>query len=98
MIDFAIMLVVNALLIIGVHTAFRTDMVFGLIGDYIASRCPTLAKPLIDCPPCMSSVWGAGFYLATNSFSPVWMVVHILSLCGLLRFLSKWLEEEGAEG
>lgn len=55
-------------LIWGLACLFTEGMIFGWIGSRIENmddRYKWLLKPIILCPPCMSSVWGsvAALYL-----------------------------------
>ena len=87
------LLVFNACVAIGVNFVFQSEQLLGPIGDRIRKLPEWASKPLIDCPPCQSSVWGAlvfwvlgerelklGFMRRALLFP-----FYVLSLCGLLR-------------
>jgi|LakMenEpi03Aug12_release.lakeMendotaPanAssembly.Ray.scaffolds.fasta_scaffold27346_10 hypothetical protein len=77
-------LVLNSLVIIGVHLLTRVGMLlYPFVND---DWHEYIRKPLYDCPPCMASVWGiAGwFYFAPD----VNIIIYLLALCGLNGLLS----------
>lgn len=87
------LLVFNGLVAIGVNFVFQSEQLLGPIGDKIRKLPPEVSKPLIDCPPCQSSVWGALVFWTIGaqelkldfgkrlSLFPF----YVLGLCGLLR-------------
>lgn len=82
-------LFINLFLILGIWTMFRPGMIFGDIGDWLSERYkyrPWIVKPLYDCVPCMSSVWGSIFYWFSrlHEQNGFWFwPVHVICLCGL---------------
>jgi len=100
MVNLILFLFFNASIIIGVHFATRPDQVLGWLGDAIRVFPDIIKKPLIECPPCQSSVWGTavwwtlGFtYLPLSTFERLWQwPFYILALCGFVRFLNLLLE------
>lgn len=61
------LLFVNACVILGVHFVTREDQLLGPIGDKVRELPEHFAKPLTECPPCQSSVWGTLFYWAIGT-------------------------------
>lgn len=52
-------------------------------------------KPLTDCPPCMSSVWGAVVWFGFNGISwpaVLWFVPFAFSLLGCNYLLTKFVK------
>ena len=62
MTDLIRLLFVNACVILGVHFVTREDQLLGPVGDAVRQLPENLAKPLTECPPCQSSVWGSLVY------------------------------------
>lgn len=54
-------------------------------------------KPLLTCPPCMSSVWGTVWFLYITWQYPFhageW-IVFCVQLCGLNFFMTKLIDKE----
>lgn len=101
MIALLLLLAFNAFVIIGVHFATRHDQIFGFIGDAIRRLTPEwISKPMIECPPCQSSVWGSSIWWTMGfTYVPLSLVdrffywpFYILALCGFVRFLNLLLE------
>jgi hypothetical protein len=95
--DFLLLLVINALLISGIYTATAPDMLLNSPREWFANRFPRFAKCVCDCPPCMSSLWGAPFFMAFNEPSSLnnilRCVLHVICLCGLMRLLAPMLND-----
>ena len=87
MIEFWHRLFVTALLIIGVWTLFRKEMLLGNLGEWAYKHLPQMFyKPTIGCPPCMSSLWGTTtwFFLGGDAYM---CPIFVLALCGLMKLL-----------
>lgn len=81
--DFWPKLALACFICVGVWKLFDPKMLLGKLGDFLNALLPKWAtKPLYDCPPCMSSFWGAVVWLGTGS-PWQWTPAFILSLCGL---------------
>jgi len=50
-----------------------------------------LRKPLYDCLPCMSSIYGTVLYLLQFEFHVKHFILFIFSLAGLLYIINKYL-------
>lgn len=84
-----IYLILNSLFIWGFFAATRKDELFNLED---APLPKWLAKPLYNCPFCMSSVWGViGFYLFLQmppfvgelwGFGWYYLPIYCIQLCG----------------
>lgn len=60
---------------------------------YYAEKLPTnIAKPLILCPICMSSVWGSIFFLSYNYNYYLYLPIYIICLAGLQYIIYKRIE------
>lgn len=94
------LLFVNACVILGVHFVTREDQLLGPIGDQVRQLPENLAKPLTECPPCQSSVWGSIVYWAIGpqhlllSFRQrlVLFPFYLLAMVGFVRLLNLLLE------
>ena len=66
------------------------DKVFGLI-DRVVQKYPGLSfftKPLYDCPVCMSSVHGAGWFFALrelgfHDLELIFLFPYVMFVCGI---------------
>lgn len=86
------LLAFNAFVIVGWFFATRKDSILQPVGDRIRKLPENLAKPLSECPNCMSSVWGSLVYW-THYDAPLrsklrtWPF-YILGLCGVMELIS----------
>lgn len=94
------LLFVNACVILGVHFVTREDQLLGPVGDLVRQLPEPLAKPLTECPPCQSSVWGTLVYWTIGaqhlqlSFRQRLLLYpfYLLSMVGFVRLLNLLLE------
>lgn len=49
-------------------------------------------KPLFNCPPCMSSVWGTVWFISTDASSVTSWVTFCVMLCGINYLLVNFLD------
>ena len=77
-------LALNSLIIMGIHVLTRHGM---LLQPFVNDDWNEyIRKPLYDCPPCMSSVWGVlGWLYFAPDFN---IILYLLALCGLNGLLS----------
>jgi len=88
MIDFWHRLFVAALLIVGVWTIFRKEMLLGNLGEWCYKHLPLMIyKPTIGCVPCMASVHGSLVWFYMGGGVRLWPV-FILALCGLMKLIT----------
>jgi hypothetical protein len=60
---------------------------------YYAEQLPTnIAKPLLLCPICMSSVWGSIFFLCYNYNYYLYLPIYIICLAGFQYIIYKLIE------
>lgn len=86
--DFWIRLPLAVFIIVGIWTLFLEGMLLGWLGDFFHKTLPVfIQKPLYDCPPCMSSIWGTTIWFASGGDFIFW-VPFCLALCGLLKILA----------
>lgn len=98
MIDILLLLILNALAIIGIYLSFGEGMIFRSIGLWIEKKVhDDLTKPLFNCPTCMASI---------HSVIPFWMtyepcfqsallyIIYIPALSALATWLSNKIIEE----
>ena len=88
----------NACAIVGVHFVTRQDQLLGPVGDKVRELPETAAKPVTECPPCMSSVWGTLIFWTLwheGSFGKRLLLwpFYILALCGQLRLINLLLPD-----
>lgn len=80
------------LFVFGVSTLFSRGYIFGKYGDWLIRVIPEwISKPLIGCPPCMSSVYGTLAYLFFINGTLTGWVVFCICLCGLNTIVLKFL-------
>ena len=90
-----IQVIFGSLIVWGVFCVFSEGYIFGHIGKYISKKLPPwIYKPLMGCPPCMSSVYGLAISAFFYSFTDWQLYVLILSLCGLNFIIKSWLYPE----
>jgi len=83
-----------------IHILFQEDMILEKHGKSITNRVGEYwAKPLINCPVCMSSVWGViGFFSIRYFFNvdlPMKQIIpFVFCLCGLNTIISKLVSKE----
>jgi len=86
--DFWIRLPLAGFIIVGVWALFGKGMLLEPIGkwtDKWMSRW--VQKPLFDCPPCQSSVWGTAVWFSTGG-DWLWWIPFCLALCGILKIVA----------
>lgn len=100
MTTFLLSLIPVSLGIWSVHILFQEDMIFEKQGEWITNRIGEYwSKPLINCPVCMSSLWGVIGFFAIRYFFNVdlplrQMIPFMFCLCGLNTILSKLTSKE----
>ena len=93
MIGVIFFLILNCLLIFGLHKSFEGGHILHFIPRWWASTFNgfmlRLAKPLFYCRPCMASAWGwFGFmYVVTEPSDIILYPVWVLLLTGLTSIL-----------
>lgn len=91
------LLLFNVFVILGVHFVTREDQLLGKVGNRIRKLPELIQKPLTECPPCQSSVWG------TLIFWTLWheasllkklllWPLYVLALCGKVRLINLLLQ------
>jgi len=85
MTDFILLLIVGACWTWGVYCLFGEGYIFGTVGSRLKKDgLPTwAAKPLFDCPPCMSSIHGFTISAIYFDFHIYPMMAYMVCLCGL---------------
>jgi len=87
----------NVCAIIGVHFVTREDQILGKVGDQVRKLPKLAAKPLSECPPCMSSIWGTLIFWTLWHESSLrkrmflWPL-YLLALCGQVRLTNLILQ------
>lgn len=91
------LLLFNAAVIVGVNFATKEDQILGPLGDEIRKLPEWASKPISECPPCQSSVWGTLVYWLFGPRNILLFPFYICGLCGLVRLLNLTLEAVRAE-
>lgn len=90
MIDFLIHISVASLFCVGLRVATDTDMILEKPASFICKHIPKFFhKPLFDCPPCMSSIWGTSYYFLFVGFD-FKIILFVFCVCGLNAVLAKY--------
>ena len=94
-------IIVNCLLIWGIYGSTRNGELFNLENLPLPQW---MAKPLYDCPFCMSSVWGSiGFWVFMHSvsfraeclgFDWYFLPIYLFACCGLNYLIVLFLPNE----
>lgn len=78
MIDFVLLLLINALAIVGIYLATGEDMILSRPAMWLEYRLPEYwLKPVFGCPTCMASL---------HSILPYWLT-HDLTTYNVLLYL-----------
>lgn len=83
-------ILINALAIVGLYSVSREGFLLYSL-KLIIEKTPMLKKlekPLINCALCMSSIWGATYYIYSGN-RYVDLVAHILAVAGSIYIISK---------
>lgn len=84
----------------GIHILFQTDHLLEKQGVWIENRFgKKWSKPIVHCPICMSSLWGAIGFVSMDYFFGVhmpWKQIFpfMICLCGLNTIISKLTTKE----
>lgn len=98
MIDFILLLFINALAIVGIFLSFGKNMIFERVGIWIEKRVPEeLTFPFYNCPTCMASI---------HSIIPYWYfhdmttdnllmyIIYVPALSTVATWMAKMIEKE----
>ena len=84
-------ILINAFAIIGLYAVSRDGFLLEY-GRKFIEWLPVLhwiQKPLITCVLCMSSIWGATYFLFNDLFI-VQLIAHVLAVAGFIHFLANF--------
>jgi len=82
------LMLLNALVIIGVHKATGPGEVGEPIGKFAEKELPWwISKPTVACPPCQASVWGTLVFWTIGPRNWLLWPFYVLALSGLMRFV-----------
>lgn len=91
MMDILILLLINALAIIGIYLSFGQDMIFRKLGLWIEARINyNLTKSLFNCPTCMASIHSIIPFWYNNEVNMDSLITYIIYVPALAA-LSTWL-------
>ena len=98
MIDFILLLFINALAIVGIFLAFGKEMIFESVGIWVEKRVNySLTYPFYNCPTCMASI---------HSIIPYWYfhdmttdnllmyIIYVPALSTVATWMAKMIEKE----
>ena len=78
-------------MVMGIHIIFHEPFIFAKWKDWVFNKLPFspkvrtwIFKPLVNCPVCMSSVWGTIFYIYFYNQIDIPYLVYVISLAGLI--------------
>jgi len=94
--EFTLLLLINSLFIIGLYKITDKGMIFSGFRTWLVRKLGrSVAKPFIDCPPCMSSFWGLVFFVAYfGLFYILLLPVYCICLAGLVTLLMRFADYE----
>lgn len=86
-------LIYASMLIWGIKCLFDDGYLFHFNKDGVP---PWVKKPLTECPPCMSSIWGTMYYwlIQSPTHSAGGWVVFCIMLCGFNYFIVQLIDKE----
>lgn len=98
MIDFLVLMLINAFAIVGIYLSCGDDMIFDKPARWFEMRIPYYwTKPLFNCPTCMASVHSVLPFWFINEWSWVSVglyLIYVPALAGLSTYLSNLIIEE----
>lgn len=84
MIDLLLLMLINALAIIGIYLSFGEGMIFRGLGLWIEKKIHyDLTKPLFNCPTCMASIHSILPYWCSYDFNAHNVVIYVFYVAGL---------------
>jgi hypothetical protein len=90
--DFILLLLIGACWIWGIHCLFSDGYILGNLGNFLRKHLPEWAlKPLIDCPPCMSSIHGFTFGVSAYDGDILMIIGYMVCLCGVNFYIKEKL-------
>lgn len=92
-IDLILLGIINSLFIWGINCLFEDGFLLAGVGKVLRKTFGSIiCRPLFDCPPCQSSVWGVTFYVI--AYDLTWIVIpYCICLCGLNFIIKEILYE-----
>ncbi len=97
MIDILLLMIVNALAIIGIYLAFGKEMIFERVGLFIEKKVHyNFTKPFFNCPTCMASVHSVIPFWMTYEISEATILLYIIYVPALSA-LSTWMANKIVE-
>lgn len=91
-------MIIASLFCVGMYVLYQPGMILGKLPDYFskalnnwtperADLIVKLRKPLFDCLPCMSSVYGSIYYFTARSDTNY--LIFLVTVCGLNYLFSR---------
>jgi len=91
-----LLLLFNVCVTVGIFFTMKSDQIFGVIGDTVRMAPQWVAKPLVDCVPCMSSVYGTLIFWLFHSGGLIAKLVlwpfYLAALVGMARLINLSLQ------
>lgn len=96
MIDFTLLLLINALAIIGIYLATGEDMILSRPAMWLEYRLPEFwLKPVFGCPTCMASLHSILPFWLTHDLTwqnGLWYLIYIPALATLATIITRKVE------
>jgi len=84
MIDLLILMLFNALMIVGIYLSTGNDMIFERPARWIEGNINyTLTKPLFNCPTCMASVHSVLPYWYMTQYNTDALIIYLMYIPAL---------------
>ena len=98
MIDLLLLMLINALAIIGIYLSFGEGMIFRGLGLWIEKKIHyDLTKPLFNCPTCMASIHSIIPYLYFHDMTTdnlLMYIIYVPALSTVATWMAKMIEKE----
>lgn len=80
---YIISFIINSLFIFGLYKITDEDMILEGVGIWLTETLGSYwSKPVINCPPCMASLWGIfGYLLMSNYLVVCWYLLPVWCIC-----------------
>lgn len=102
--DTLILMLFNVCVTVGVFFAMKSEQALGWVGDAVRLGPKWISKPLVDCVPCMSSVYGTlifwifhpGEFIAKLILWPFYLA-GLVGMARLINLILQAIRKEAEE-
>ena len=88
--------IITSLFIYGIHATTRHGMIFGFVSEWFDRKIilghikyNKIAKVLIDCTPCMASLYGTISFIFFSPTEWIYFPIWVFCLCGFNYIINK---------